>query len=469
MTQCLTATSAAPSSATSSASQSSVADPVGLRPGLRLCRHFAKGRCLYGDSCRYLHVAAPPAPEKPPDEDEEERRKADEAFIACENRANSLRKAGAPREEILEAVRELDMLKARRRAANQGVRRVSRFANRRPMQNAERAGVFRRWLCDTFSVELLRSGSGVLDVAGGHGSLAFELVNLDDVPCTIVDPRPVERGFARLERKWLVLGGRNDAEDALTTAALEDESANDASREACTRAARLVHRDWRLGRERQPAPRRPGHWRMCWQPELYDIDLSTPPSEAELAAFGATIDDLLAAASGLCWTRKGLVPSVVGGDEQSRMHTGSMDAIADGDDEEAPAPAADKPAADAPAPTLSATAAWQTLADCSMVAGMHADGATEFIIDFALRHNKAFAVVPCCVYSGEAREMRRDATTGLKMATMNYTQFVRYLVAKAPGQIRTAKLPFEGKNVVVYRLAPGPSAHLLLCDECEVP
>ena len=31
----------------------------------------------------------------------------------------------------------------------------------------------------------------VLDVAGGKGELAFELLNLSNVPATVVDPRPV--------------------------------------------------------------------------------------------------------------------------------------------------------------------------------------------------------------------------------------------------------------------------------------
>jgi ubiquinone/menaquinone biosynthesis C-methylase UbiE len=31
----------------------------------------------------------------------------------------------------------------------------------------------------------------VLDVAGGKGELAFELVNVSNVPATVVDPRPL--------------------------------------------------------------------------------------------------------------------------------------------------------------------------------------------------------------------------------------------------------------------------------------
>ena len=36
----------------------------------------------------------------------------------------------------------------------------------------------------------------------------------------------------------------------------------------------------------------------------------------------------------------------------------------------------------------------------------------------------------------------------------SYDQFCAYLAAKDPGRIRVATLPFEGRNRVLYRLAP---------------
>ena len=42
---------------------------------------------------------------------------------------------------------------------------------------------------ETFGAERLASGAGVLDVAGGKGELAFELLNISGVPVTVVDPR----------------------------------------------------------------------------------------------------------------------------------------------------------------------------------------------------------------------------------------------------------------------------------------
>ena len=48
-----------------------------------------------------------------------------------------------------------------------------------------------RWLIDTFGPDLMVSGTGLLDVAGGMGELSFELVNINKLPSTVMDPRPL--------------------------------------------------------------------------------------------------------------------------------------------------------------------------------------------------------------------------------------------------------------------------------------
>jgi len=53
-------------------------------------------------------------------------------------------------------------------------------------------GSFRTFLEDTWGVEGLGRGTGVLDVAGGKGQLSFELLNIQGVPCTVVDPRELD-------------------------------------------------------------------------------------------------------------------------------------------------------------------------------------------------------------------------------------------------------------------------------------
>lgn len=132
-----------------------------------LCRHWSRsGSCLYGDECRFRHDDA-----------------------GGGGGAGGGGRGGGTSAD-----------KARNRT-------------RHHVRNRSKAGAFRRWLVDTFGVDTLRGvggggnadggggGSechqlrgdetGVLDIAGGKGELAFELQNLSGVPVTVIDPRPM--------------------------------------------------------------------------------------------------------------------------------------------------------------------------------------------------------------------------------------------------------------------------------------
>ena len=124
---------------------------------------------------------------------------------------------------------------------------------------------------------------------------------------------------------------------------------------------------------------------------------------------------------------------------------------------------------------------------CDVVVGMHPDQATEPILDFALKHKKPFAIVPCCVFPRENPHRRvvmpavsapseatrdaaveganaeggaalADSSNGCATTCSNeavpvesYEQFIEYLLQKAPaGRIRKAVLPMEGRNIVLY-------------------
>ena len=67
---------------------------------------------------------------------------------------------------------------------------------------ADRAEVFAKWLVDTYGLERLQSGGGVLDVAGGKGDLASELHARHGVRCTVVDPAPWAAAPAAAPRTW---------------------------------------------------------------------------------------------------------------------------------------------------------------------------------------------------------------------------------------------------------------------------
>ncbi|KAI8384664.1 uncharacterized protein BYT42DRAFT_563245 [Radiomyces spectabilis] len=85
----------------------------------------------------------------------------------------------------------------------------------------------------------------------------------------------------------------------------------------------------------------------------------------------------------------------------------------------------------------------------ALLVGLHADQATEPIVDAALSLGKPFAVVPCCVFSHQFRSRRLQS--GKPVTTTE--DLIQYLCEKdtnGRGTIRKTYLDFEGKNVVVY-------------------
>ena len=137
-------------------------DPPGTPPAMApLCRHWArKGRCDYGDRCRFRH-------ERVPSDDPPSTSGGVEEGDATADDDGGYRPQQNQREG------------------------ATRFGRRHHARNRNKAGDFRRWLVDTFGFDTLSSGEGILDVAGGKGELAFELRNISGIPVTVVDPRPM--------------------------------------------------------------------------------------------------------------------------------------------------------------------------------------------------------------------------------------------------------------------------------------
>ena len=80
--------------------------------------------------------------------------------------------------------------------------------------------------------------------------------------------------------------------------------------------------------------------------------------------------------------------------------------------------------------------------------GMHADGATEAIVDFALKNDRSFAVVPCCVFA----KRQQKFLPGMK--PMTYEQFAEALVEKNNFLIRKKILNFDGRNECIFSILP---------------
>ncbi|CAI5725922.1 unnamed protein product [Hyaloperonospora brassicae] len=88
----------------------------------------------------------------------------------------------------------------------------------------------------------------------------------------------------------------------------------------------------------------------------------------------------------------------------------------------------------------------ELITQASLLLGVHPDEATDSIVEVAIKFNKPFAIVPCCVF-GQKFPNRRLAD-GSKV--VSYGDLIEYLVAKHP-TIDKAFLPFDGKNLVLFR------------------
>ncbi|KAF9191872.1 hypothetical protein BGZ51_006592 [Haplosporangium sp. Z 767] len=99
----------------------------------------------------------------------------------------------------------------------------------------------------------------------------------------------------------------------------------------------------------------------------------------------------------------------------------------------------------------------------SILIGMHPDQATEPIVTMALRYNKPFAIVPCCVFAHE-NPHRRLVNGGEVNTTL---EFIQYLMEKTALDTASRQsmdpldsahkefLPFDGMNIVVFRKSTG--------------
>ena len=248
---------------------------------------------------------------------------------------------------------------------------------RHRVYNEGRAAALRRWLIDIFGYEYLRSGSGVLDVAGGKGELSFEMVNLSGIPSRVIDPRPLELNRFR---KKLHYGFYHNNE---ILSVYNKKPIPDSFDEHII----------------------PKHLRLFFEVDIHD---SGKPSHSSAENSTLLPKSLYAPeafhadshrAMSVAWTNKGLVHEEEVEEDMSvseccseceetdristmTVETHTTSGIVDSVDNV----------------VLDFEEAVQITHDCSIIVGMHPDQGAEHIVDFALRNNKPFAVVPCCVY-----------------------------------------------------------------------
>ena len=273
----------------------------------------------------------------------------------------------------------------------------------RKVKNGSRAASFCRWLLAVYGEELLASGSGVVDVAGGRGELAFQLHCLRNIPTTVIDPRPLKlhTNLSRIDKGAHLRATplhESKTKTAQDTNIFIKSSASTPSSLSITASS-----------DEKKTPLTPL------------TPLSSQSSTPSIPKLPNSIQ--------ACF------PAPVGIDGKiSRFYNHYLKDSA-------------KYQPDLSAEVLNELD--QVLNSFSVLVGLHPDQATEPIVDWALLHNKPFAVVPCCVFPNMFPLRGRDVKIPLSEAVSKHGGFVEYLMQKDP-RIRSTQLDFEGRNVVVY-------------------
>lgn len=301
--------------------------------------------------------------------------------------------------------------------------------NETKKDKAARASQFAEFLLAEYGEATLKSGSGVVDVAGGRGDLSFELHCRRGIRTTLIEPRPqkltkAQRKHFKAQRRKQEAQGQGGNHAGLGVNA-----------DAAAVGRALAQAD---------AAQMPRQFRCFFGPHL--LTDGNPTSTSDRA----------------------------GASDSNAAPLRTMQ------DSTAVVTAADLPALSPEEKVELRT----LLSDCSVVVGMHPDEATEPLVDFAIQLKKPWAVVPCCVFahrfpgrtlmpesvstqssqdsettcdgSGRQQSGKSPGQGGAGKPVQSYEDFVRYLQQKSPNT-RTIFLPFHGKNQVVYVPAPNDS------------
>ncbi len=155
--------------------------------GREICRHWIRlrGFCNWGDKCKYAHPKSIKFYRQPV----EQASGPQKGVPLGAKKFSAMRAARVRAAELSADPTDLSLLRrqwyGRHKEPEDGVRKIKKYRPR----NQHRASAFCRWILDMYGAEALRSGSGVVDVAGGSGRLSCQLM-LAHVPSLIVDPRP---------------------------------------------------------------------------------------------------------------------------------------------------------------------------------------------------------------------------------------------------------------------------------------
>lgn len=268
----------------------------------------------------------------------------------------------------------------------------------------------------------------VLDVAGGGaggGGLAFSLLNYSNVAACVVDPRPpVSKKAVAL----LTFAGPSSASP------LHAQYDTDMTpRGAPPRYPQFIRRCVEDGAPGLCGPARPPLAKSAAVVATTVAPASNGEEEKEVNSNSETSDNAVEEAGG-------------GGEEDEN------DAATAETSEWRAGPTPEQTTEEAALEVVGDAAVKLVTQTCSVVCGLHADGATVPLVRWALANGKPFAVVPCCVFWKSVPGL---AAAGVK----THADLLGYLQALRPsGEIVREDLAFDGRNTVLWwRGPPSPA------------
>jgi hypothetical protein len=403
-----------------------------------VCRHWAKfaGYCAFRDTCKFLH------PLELVDKD-----------------APALETGSATSETMRRRLAFVRMKKQQEKGKQQqqeGGNKSSTKKWRRgkpSVRNGGRAGALARFITEKLGSSASDAlAGGILDVGGGKGELAFQLHSLRRWNTTVIDPR--RPNYDRIRKRCTY--GLKDATVLRRAQPLyQDKAPTDGGIAADPRIAA----DHSV-KTPAPAPQEEGEdVNVC----VYDEEKTEKKEEAKnahetkeneknseskqedrfLVQWGHHVFETdLPPFIESCFPDPMTIPGMFReGDDAKFYKNYSKDIAKLHKSMELPAP--DDP--------VLLGRLQVALRKCSAIVGLHSDQATEPMIDYALRHNKFFFVIPCCVFPQMFCKRRMPAGHREGEVVRKYEDFCAYLLDKDP-RIKMEELAFEGRNSVLYFL-----------------
>ncbi|KAF9994446.1 hypothetical protein BGZ65_009917 [Modicella reniformis] len=264
--------------------------------------------------------------------------------------------------------------------------------------HSQRALIFSQWLVKVFGKDYLNSGSGVLDVAGGKGEISLFLTHMFGIRSTVVEPNvrrdtPYQRRHLMdVIQKQQKLEAGGDKEVPMSSTCTDHGGGQ---------VSRTIPEDAHDGGVYESASNSNG----CEVVESDQVQDEQEAAKKERRRLKKLQRDQF------------IVPRLCTllDDEFEQNHSDILDGA-------------------------------------SILIGMHPDQATEPIVDMALKHNKPFAVVPCCVF-GHENPHRRLSNGGAVDTTLEFIQYLieKDMISGVSERVRKEFLPFVGMNIVVFR------------------